>query len=692
MSRVTQHMWWKALCHESSVRQEDWPHTAVSLQERRAPVSPEHLPLPASHSCAFDKASWLPEGRVFSNVQREKIISKFLKGSVLKRVFGSQQLRWEGPNSQREDPSSTSSSTTTKAGAQPEPAELFAQQEEEPVPWAGDQEDNKDEDNDNNDDDDDNNDDDGQDTWDFEVDETLREQKNSSKKMGRKSSESGSTSLHVSSISQENLSQWNLDGEELFDERESFSSENHGAAGGKTNQNHLENPAEQLVLQVTVSEHAHSRSQNSNQGVFQLWSSPVNKGSAVDKREFKNSSVETDFNAANSPRLFTVNHLLASIPGLTYSKQVILYPGLSMPAGLCWPYADGDFLKDRHEFRINSFSTMENNNGDSLSASNWNFKYRNSSVEENVTDESDLSENEKMNDSLLSYFKKMDLNLKPERIEHVERAFTEEASQVFVYADFLPAPFNTLDLHRFAFSKCESWKAAVEPPESSIERLIIRLLELERLQHMTIQRERPRLQSTFYSSMFSMAERPSSSKAIALKAKPPKIPETSTLQTSGVDKNRDKRKNNSGSGKPEQSTSKWSLSGGGKSKSNSRALLKCSSTSKQCATAHDDTKNSKTSNLNPCQEPPPKPTTTQATQPMTKVVSTRCLPPRSPMPVSPIPLSFPENPREEGKVPRTKKKCHRKSILLNRAFYLQKRNCLSPSLIARGKCSPTDQK
>ncbi|XP_031215064.1 protein FAM217A isoform X5 [Mastomys coucha] len=600
MSRVTQHMWWKALCHESSVRQEDWPHTAVSLQERRAPVSPEHLPLPASHSCAFDKASWLPEGRVFSNVQREKIISKFLKGSVLKRVFGSQQLRWEGPNSQREDPSSTSSSTTTKAGAQPEPAELFAQQEEEPVPWAGDQEDNKDEDNDNNDDDDDNNDDDGQDTWDFEVDETLREQKNSSKKMGRKSSESGSTSLHVSSISQENLSQWNLDGEELFDERESFSSENHGAAGGKTNQNHLENPAEQLVLQVTVSEHAHSRSQNSNQGVFQLWSSPVNKGSAVDKR--------------------------------------------------------------------------------------------NSSVEENVTDESDLSENEKMNDSLLSYFKKMDLNLKPERIEHVERAFTEEASQVFVYADFLPAPFNTLDLHRFAFSKCESWKAAVEPPESSIERLIIRLLELERLQHMTIQRERPRLQSTFYSSMFSMAERPSSSKAIALKAKPPKIPETSTLQTSGVDKNRDKRKNNSGSGKPEQSTSKWSLSGGGKSKSNSRALLKCSSTSKQCATAHDDTKNSKTSNLNPCQEPPPKPTTTQATQPMTKVVSTRCLPPRSPMPVSPIPLSFPENPREEGKVPRTKKKCHRKSILLNRAFYLQKRNCLSPSLIARGKCSPTDQK
>ncbi|XP_029324027.1 protein FAM217A isoform X2 [Mus caroli] len=511
--------------------------------------------------------------------------------------------------------------------------------------------------------------------------------------MGRKSNESCSSSLHVSSISRENHSQWNMDAEELFDEKETFSSENDGAAGGKTNKSHLENPAEQLILQLTVSEHAHSRSQNSNQGVFKLWSSPVNKGSTVDKREFKNSSVETGFNAANSPRLFSVNHLLASIPGLTDSKQVILYPGQSMPAGLCWPYADGDFLKDRNEFHINSCSTMENNNGDSLSASNWNFKYRNSSVEENVTDESDLSENEKMNDSLLSYFKKMDLNLKPETIEHVERAFPEEAGQVPVYADFLPAPFNTLDLHRFAFSKCESWKAAVEPPESSIERLILRLLELERLQHMTIQRERPRLQSTFYSSMLSMAERPSSSKAIILKAKAPKIPETSTLQTSGVDKNRDKRKNNSGSGKPEQNVSKWSLSSAGKSKSNSRALLKYSSTAKHCAVAHDDLKNSKNSSLNPCQEPPLKSTTTtQATQPMARVVSTRCLPPRSPMPVSPIPLSFPENPREEGKVPRTKKKCHRKSILLNRAFYIQKQNCLSPSLIARGKCSPTDQK
>ncbi|XP_051050408.1 protein FAM217A isoform X2 [Phodopus roborovskii] len=483
--------------------------------------------------------------------------------------------------------------------------------------------------------------------------------------MGRKNDENCDTNLHVSSAPQENLSPWNLNPEEPLAENESLSPGKDGAAG-KTNKNHLEAPAEQLVLQLTVPEHAHNRTQNSNQGVFQLWNSPVNKGSTMDSREFKKSSVETGFNVPNGPRLFTLNHSLTSIPGLTDIKQTSPYPGQLMPAGLCWPYADGDFLKDRNE--------------------NWNFKYRDGSVEDNVTDESDLSENEKMNDSLLSYFKKMDLNLKPETIEHMERSFTEEANGVSVYADFLPAPFNTLDLHRFALSKCETWKAVVDPPESSIERLIIRLLELERLQHMTIQREKPRLQSTF--SVFSMAERPSSSKAIALKARPPKLPDTLPLQTSSVDKSRDKRKNCS-SGKPEQ---KWNCSSSGKCKSNSRPSPKCPSTAKQSVAAHDDFKNSKSSILNPCQELPPKPTTTQATQPLAKVVSTKCLPPRSPVPVSPIPLSFPETPKEETKAPRTKKKLHRKSILLNRPFYIQKQNRLSPSLIARGKCSPTDQK
>lgn len=44
-------------------------------------------------------------------------------------------------------------------------------------------------------------------------------------------------------------------------------------------------------------------------------------------------------------------------------------------------------------------STIENNDGETLSAPNWNLKYGNISVEENLSDESDIPENEKANDS-----------------------------------------------------------------------------------------------------------------------------------------------------------------------------------------------------------------------------------------------------------------------------------------------------
>uniref|UniRef100_A0AC11ETM1 Uncharacterized protein n=1 Tax=Ovis aries TaxID=9940 RepID=A0AC11ETM1_SHEEP len=76
----------------------------MSRLTQRTAVSPELLPPPTFHG-GCDKLSWLPEGKVFSNVQRERIISRFLKESVLKRVFRSKQLRWEGPSYRKEDPS-----------------------------------------------------------------------------------------------------------------------------------------------------------------------------------------------------------------------------------------------------------------------------------------------------------------------------------------------------------------------------------------------------------------------------------------------------------------------------------------------------------------------------------------------------------------------------------------------------------
>uniref|UniRef100_A0A8C9A9B6 Family with sequence similarity 217 member A n=1 Tax=Prolemur simus TaxID=1328070 RepID=A0A8C9A9B6_PROSS len=498
--------------------------------------------------------------------------------------------------------------------------------------------------------------------------------------MGRRSGENCGTNLRVSNISHENLSHWNLDSEVPVPENKNLPPRWDSA-------NHLEIPVEQLMLELNLSEHAHERTQNSKQGIFQLWSYPLNEGSAMENKEFKKSSMETSFNVTSNPiRLFTLNHSLTSASA---DKQVCPDPGLPMPLGLCWPCADGDFFKDRNELHINSHSTIENNSGETLSAPNWNLKYGNSSVEENLTDESDLSENEKANDSLLSYFKRMDLNLKPEKIENVEEPFTEEPNEVFPYPDFLPPPFDALDLHKLALSKSENWKATVDPPESSIEHLITRLLELERLQHTTIQKERPRLQTTFCTP--AVTERPSSSKAIP-KVRQPKLSDSLSLQMSCVDKSREKRKNNSGSCKLEQNVSKWNWSNAGKCKWNSRPpSLKSSSTTKQLITTYDF-KNPKSSILNPCQELSSKPTTAQTTQSLVKMVSTRCLPPRSPIPVSPIPLSFPHNQKEEIKAPRTKKKLYRKNIVLNRPFYIQKLNCLSPSFIAKDKCSPIDQK
>ncbi|XP_036299789.1 protein FAM217A isoform X3 [Pipistrellus kuhlii] len=481
--------------------------------------------------------------------------------------------------------------------------------------------------------------------------------------MGRRNGENYGTSLRVSNISHENLSHWNLDSEVPVPENKNLPPGRDSAAG-----DHLETPVEQLMLEINLSEHAQKRTQNNKQGIFQLWSYPLKEGSIMDNRDFKKPSMEIGFNTTNNPiRLFTLNHSLTSAPA---DKQVGSYSELPMPLGLCWPYADGDFLKDRNDSLNNLRLTVEYNNGETSSAPTWSLKYRNSSVEDNLTDESDLSENEKANGTLFSYFKKMDLNLKPETIENVQESFTVEPSEVFPYPDFLPPPFNTLDLHKLVLSESDHWKATVESPERCIKPLITRLLEMERLQHTTIQKERPRLQTSFCTP--AVTERPFSSKTIP-KMKQPKLSDSVSLQTTCVDKTREKRKKNSASCKLEQNASQWNWNSSiSKYKCNSRSpSLKSSSTAKQLMATYNF-KNPQTSTVNPCQELSTSPTTAQSTQSLVKVVSTRpCLPLRSLISVSPLPLSFSENQREEMKAPRTKKELYRKHIVLNRPFYIQ---------------------
>ncbi|XP_069420005.1 protein FAM217A isoform X1 [Ovis canadensis] len=455
---------------------------------------------------------------------------------------------------------------------------------------------------------------------------------------------------------------------------------------GKINKTHLEIPAKQLLLELSFSEFVPQRTQNSKRGLFQLWSYPVREASTTELRDFKISSMETGCNMTNNPmRLFGVNPLTAA----SADKRVGSHPALRAPLSLCRPYADGDSFKDTSEPHINLCSTLENS-GELLTAPNWNLKCGNSSVEENLTDESDLSENEKANDALLSYFKKMDLNLKPETIENVEEPFTEELNEVFPYPDFLPPPFSTLDLHKVALSKSDSWKMSVETPASSLEPLMARLLDMERLQHLTIQRERPRLQTSFCAPVAT--ERPPSSKAVS-KTRQPKPPDAVGLQMACAEKSHEKMKNSSGSYKPEYRAPKWNWNSAGKYKWGSRPALKTSSTPKQVIAVHDDVKDPNISVLNPCQELTIKPAPVQTTQLLVKTVSARCLPPKSPTPVSPTPLSFPDGHREESQAPRAKKELYRKGVVLGRPFCVQKLSCcLSPSLIAKGKCSPTDQK
>nr|KAF6381947.1 family with sequence similarity 217 member A [Pipistrellus kuhlii] len=187
----------------------------MSRLTQRAVVSPKHPPIPLCHG-GCDKVSWLPEGKVFSNVQREKIISKILKESVLKRVFRSKQMRWEGPHHQKEKPRSSFPGTRKKAQPEGAPAGPFAGSAQAPAPRGGSA----------------SGDDAADDAWAREGAGILRTQRS---KMGRRNGENYGTSLRVSNISHENLSHWNLDSEVPVPENKNLPPGRDSAAGGKIN-------------------------------------------------------------------------------------------------------------------------------------------------------------------------------------------------------------------------------------------------------------------------------------------------------------------------------------------------------------------------------------------------------------------------------------------------------------------------
>lgn len=210
------------------------------------------------------------------------------------------------------------------------------------------------------------------------------------------------------------------------------------------------------------------------------------------------------------------------------TSSAVLHPSISKynPLSYCgiqktsfetyFSNGDGDFCKKASEtIASQSNPSIDSSNDDVLSISKWNSKKRNGNEENQLSvEEKNASENEKKSDVLLKYLRSMNLNLKPEPIEHKEEFSSSlEVDTSFSYPDFLPPPYNTLDLQKMSVLKWEDWKSAFNPPlEESVDKLISRLVEMERLQRVTILRERTKDQ--LVSPTLAVNSRTNSSKDI----------------------------------------------------------------------------------------------------------------------------------------------------------------------------------
>lgn len=158
----------------------------------------------------------------------------------------------------------------------------------------------------------------------------------------------------------------------------------------------------------------------------------------------------------------------------------------------CSRNGNGDFFKKTHEASApNSYPSADNSSDDMLPVTKLNWKTGNSPGEDKLlAEEKDACEGTKNRAVMLKYFKNTNLNLRPECIEDIEN-FSSAECDTFSYPDFLPTPYNKLDLPKLSLSKGDDWKLSFEPPlQGSLEKLVSRLVEMERLQHLTILKER----------------------------------------------------------------------------------------------------------------------------------------------------------------------------------------------------------
>lgn len=206
--------------------------------------------------------------------------------------------------------------------------------------------------------------------------------------------------------------------------------------------------------------------------------------------------------------------LAVSHPGNKY--QSVSCPGTQETVSEnCSRNGDGDFFKKTHEASASrSYPPTDSSSDETLSGKKLKRKTGTKLLaEENVAPEcakNDAPEDAKNRAALLKYFKNANLTLRPQPIEDIETSSSAE-SGTFSYPDFLPAPYNTLDLQKMSLSKGDDWKLSFEPPlEGSLDKLVSRLVEMERLQHSTILKERTKDPS----ASPTMSNRPSSTKDV----------------------------------------------------------------------------------------------------------------------------------------------------------------------------------
>ncbi|XP_048364224.1 protein FAM217A [Sphaerodactylus townsendi] len=277
---------------------------------------------------------------------------------------------------------------------------------------------------------------------------------------------------------------------------------------------HYKSAVEQLAA-LSLSKNTRTAQLNSNsdkQGTLNFWSYMYHQGTnSVSRKTF----AEMPSSSSDTPI-----SLICTNPALVGSHRVnkyqsILYPGAQQTVSEnCCRNGDGDFFrKTRKASASDSYPATNNSCEDLLSVMKLAWKTRNSQREDSLfAEKKDSFESSKNRVDLLKYFKNANLNLRPEPIEDIETSSSAEC-HTFSYPDFLPMPFNKLDLKKLSSSKWNDWKLAFEPPlEESLDKLISRLVEMERLQHLTILKERTKERSA--SPTTALNNRPSSTKEL----------------------------------------------------------------------------------------------------------------------------------------------------------------------------------